>query len=315
MSCLSGCHEPQCRLVPWETQSRGDTDCPVSRQSPVLGSNSIWFDMYYLKTKSYDSAKLNEKEKITQREYAILKMGGFEQSPNAKNVSGMSQVMLSLLAAAMWSSFSHWFNCSTDTEGHVNTVQQMKINTSFRALACFALLLCPSLYLHIFSWRNCYTRGRYLFTWYLPPTGLWGCRELRPCLTHLGSLAPSTTLTHDITCNYEFNGINGEIRNLVTLWGIIFSGTREMMTGTGAEGTWTEPRGLQALCDWQAELSEQSEQWVKSWASELDCMASIPTVPRTNQMTLVRICNISMPQFPYMRNVIIVPASQDFPEG
>lgn len=55
--------------------------------------------MYYLKTKSYDSAKLNEKEKITQREYAILKMGGFEQSPNAKNIPGMSQVMLSLLAA------------------------------------------------------------------------------------------------------------------------------------------------------------------------------------------------------------------------
>lgn len=286
MSCLSGCHEPQCRLVPRQTQSRGDTDWTISRQSPVLGSNSIWFDTYCLKTKSYDSTKLNEKEKITQRGYAVLKMGGLEQSPDAESAPGTSQVMLSLLTATMWSSFSHWFNCSTDAEGHVNTVQQLKINTPFRAL--FALLLCPSS-IFFFSWRNCYTRGLYLFTF--PPTGLWGCRELRPCLTHLGSLAPSTTPTHDISCNNEFSGNNRKIRNLVTLWGIIFSGTGETMTGTRAERRWTAPHRLQALCDWQAELSEQSEQWVKSWASELDCMASFPTLPRTSQMTLI--CNVS----------------------
>lgn len=63
-------------------------------------------------------------------------------------------------------------------------------------------------------------------------------------------------------------------------------------------------------------LSERLEQGVRSWASEQDCVASILILPHSSQMTLVRVWDISMPQFcRCTMKVLIVPASLDFPEG
>ena len=143
--------------------------------------------------------------------------------------------------------------------------------------------------------------GFCLLTWYLPRPGLCGRREQRPHLTHLCTLAPGTTPARDISCNYGFSGIR-ETRSLVTRGGIIFSGTREMMTGTGVGEYGQQPVESEPFVIGGQNLPEESGQWVKSWANELDRMASSPTLPPTSQMTLVGIRDISMTQFPYMHS-------------
>ena len=104
----------------------------------------VWYLLFETQPLWLCHAKLNEKERVTIRE------GMWFWRPRLSNgVTGagslpdMSRAMLSLWAATMQSLFLSWFNCSTDTEGHVIAVRQMEINIpSFRVLlpCCFALV-------------------------------------------------------------------------------------------------------------------------------------------------------------------------------
>lgn len=77
MGCLSGCHKLQCCLVFWWTPSRGGTDSPVSCQSPVLGSDSIWVDIYCLKTNIMTLSSLMQRRRSLSERICSSKTRGF----------------------------------------------------------------------------------------------------------------------------------------------------------------------------------------------------------------------------------------------